>query len=955
MKLRCFGQAIPGAGLAVTLVLAGSAARGQGITVNGRPLLALTKEYMIVPGLGQQVGSNLFHSFGAFNLSQGETATFSGPTSVANVIGRVTGGTPSSIDGTVRSTIQGANVYLINPAGVVFGSHAQLAVLGSFHASSADYLLFEDHTRLQAANPAASTLTAAAPTAFGFLLPNPRPITVDSAILGPGPTGQGVTATLGLVGGPIKISGGFLSAPAGTMHIVSVAGPGEVSVNPRSALAPTVANLGPVRIENGSQVIVSDPAGGASGGSVFIRAGSLNVANSLIDADNFGPGSGGMVSLRGDRAVTISNTGTVMDRDPHFVHAVALNAGRGADISIGTSAGGTVTLDNARVIVGSSASGAGGTLSITVPGGTLVVQNGALAQSAVIPSANGTPPQAQILGNAGAVTVQANNITLRSTGRISSLVTGVGGGGALKVTAAGELFISDAGTDPKTLTGISAQSSNLATKPGDIMVRAGSLTIDGRGVIDTATFGRGNAGNVTVVVSGALSITGRGGSAPPARIASIPSETPSGTGGANAGQVVVQAGSLTLSNGGNIGADTAGTSPGGLVQVSADSVNLRDGGVISSTTAATGEGGPVAVTVRGDLVISNAGKDLTGISAQTGARATGKAGQVTVRAANLTIVGQGQIDATTAGAGDAGQVTVRVPGAILIDGRGGSSAASISSETVPGSNGKGGQVVVKAGTLTLRNGGQISSATAGSGWGGDVSVTASSNILLTGPGPQITATSTGTGNAGSITVSAPRLSLRNGASISTEAQSTDGGNITISVRDLLYLQQRSSITTSVTRAVGNGGNITIDPRFVILDRSVIAANAVGGKGGNLLIRADQFVPSANSAVTATSQRNVPGTITISSPPPNLTGSLVVLAGALRAAAAVLTESCAAHGADPRSSLVMAGRGGLRHDPGTTLPALYIANRPSGASQNHAPKAAPVRPQQTSVSLSARCG
>jgi large exoprotein involved in heme utilization and adhesion len=470
-------------------------------------------------------------------------------------------------------------------------------------------------------------------------------------------------------------------------------------------------------------------------------------------------------------------------------------------------------------------------------------------------------------------------------------------------------------------------------------------------VIDSTNFGAFNAANITVVVSGAVSIAGSGEAPSLARISSIPQNGSTG----NAGQVVVQVGgNLTVRDMGRIGADPNGLPASGAVRVLADSISLQNGGAIASATSGAGAGGEVDVTARGHLFISNAGNKLTGISAQSGNGATGRAGNVTVRAASLTIIGLGQIDAATAGAGDAGHVTVRVPGAVLIDGRGGSSTVGISSEAALGSTGKGGQIVVEAGSLTIRNGGQISSATAGKGQGGDVSVTAGSQILLTGPGPQITATSTGAGNAGSIAVSAPRLSLRDGASISTEAQSTDGGNITISASDLVYLQQRSSITTSVKRANGNGGNIAIDPRFVILDRSVIAANAVGGKGGNLLIRAHQFVPSADSAVTATSERKIPGTVTISSQPPNLTGSLVVLASALRATAAVLTESCAAHGADPRSSLVMAGRGGLRHDPGTTLPALYIANRPVGARRNPAPEASSTPPLRTRVSLSARC-
>jgi filamentous hemagglutinin family protein len=213
VRLSCFGRVMP-AGLAVMLVLPVVGARGQGITVDGRLSPAQTlagPNYAIGANLGRQVGGNLFHSFGAFGLNRGETATFNGPVSgpaVANVIGRVTGGATSSIDGTVRSAMPGANLYLINPAGVVFGPNARVDVAGSFHASSADYLRFQDGARFQATNPDASTLTSAPPAAFGFLTPNPRPVTVDRATLGT-PAG----GTLGLVGGPVTISGGVLQRP----------------------------------------------------------------------------------------------------------------------------------------------------------------------------------------------------------------------------------------------------------------------------------------------------------------------------------------------------------------------------------------------------------------------------------------------------------------------------------------------------------------------------------------------------------------------------------------------------------------------------------------------------------------------------------------------------------------------------------------------------------------------
>uniref|UniRef100_UPI0011781C66 filamentous hemagglutinin N-terminal domain-containing protein n=1 Tax=Candidatus Entotheonella palauensis TaxID=93172 RepID=UPI0011781C66 len=94
--------------------------------------------------MGQQLGGNLFHSFGDFNVNTGESATFTGPGSVSNIIGCVTGGNLSNIDGLLRSDIVGANLFLLNPQGVIFGPNASLDVTGSFHVSTADVLHFDD-------------------------------------------------------------------------------------------------------------------------------------------------------------------------------------------------------------------------------------------------------------------------------------------------------------------------------------------------------------------------------------------------------------------------------------------------------------------------------------------------------------------------------------------------------------------------------------------------------------------------------------------------------------------------------------------------------------------------------------------------------------------------------------------------------------------------------------------
>ena len=133
--------------------------------------------------LGTQAGANLFHSFKHFNINTGESATFSGPASIDNVISRVTGGSLSNIDGLLASTIPGADVFLINPSGILFGPNASLDVDGSFHASTADRVLFPDAGVFDATNPGATVLSVAHPSAFGVLDSNPASIAVDRADL----------------------------------------------------------------------------------------------------------------------------------------------------------------------------------------------------------------------------------------------------------------------------------------------------------------------------------------------------------------------------------------------------------------------------------------------------------------------------------------------------------------------------------------------------------------------------------------------------------------------------------------------------------------------------------------------------------------------------------------------------------------------------------------------------
>ena len=194
---------------AVTSAITGDGTLGTTVTPSGTI-------HTITGGTRPDNGRNLLHSFDRFSVGTGDTARFSGPTGIANILSRVTGGQQSIIDGQLQSTIAGANLYLLNPSGVLFGPNASLDVSGSFHVSTADYLRFTDGATFAANLGQASVLTVAAPTAFGFLGNTPAAITIQGSTLRV-PEGK----ALSVVGGDIEIvgSGPLTSRPKPNIRV----------------------------------------------------------------------------------------------------------------------------------------------------------------------------------------------------------------------------------------------------------------------------------------------------------------------------------------------------------------------------------------------------------------------------------------------------------------------------------------------------------------------------------------------------------------------------------------------------------------------------------------------------------------------------------------------------------------------------------------------------------------
>jgi filamentous hemagglutinin family protein len=582
----------------------------QHITIDGRLSPAQTlvgPNYTIGANLGKQVGSNLFHSFGQFNLSNtpvAESATFTSTGSIgpiSNVIGRVTAGNQSNINGAVASAIPGANLYLINPSGIVFGPNATVNVSGSFHASTADYLKMLDGAKFQATNPDGSTLSAAPPAAFGFLTATPAQISVNGSTLGP------VPGTLGLVGGPVSITSATLNAPAGTIHVTSAAGTGEVPVDPRNTSALTVTSLGPVVVTGGSTLDVSDAKGLGSGGSVFIRSGTSTISASEINADNYGQTGGGQISLSADGGVTVQN-GSLVRADAH-------STGAGADISVATGSGGDVAIGHSVLSTSAFQSGPAGNINVTAGGGVVISEggfidsntfgpgNGGTVQvsaqgplslsgpgSGILTSANATGVLLFLTGNpsqiifslgggsAGSVTVNASQITIVNGAEIASTTAGTGAGSSVAVTTPGALML-----------GGGAQITASATGPqlgpvGSVTIAANSLTVEGGAQIASATAGPGKGGDVDVAVVSDITLSGRG-----------PQISAQSTGSGDAGSVAVSAFRLILSNGAAISIEAATANGGNIILKVNDFLFLTSSKISSSVNRETGNGGNIMI------------------------------------------------------------------------------------------------------------------------------------------------------------------------------------------------------------------------------------------------------------------------------------------------------------------------------------------------------------------------
>ena len=650
--------------LIVASALLAGAAQAQ-VTLDGtlgRAGALSGPNYQITPDLGRQVGGNLFHSFGQFSVNTGESATFSGPHSVSNIIGRITGGQMSFIDGTIRSTIPGANLYLLNPAGMLFGENARLDVNGAFHASTADYVRLDDGGRFDARTPADSLLTVAPVAAFGFLGESPAPITVNGGFLQV-PEGQ----TLSLIGGDISLSNATLYAPAGRINLASVGSAGEVVPSDTDLAMQGFGRLGAIAVERTTaeriqidEVELGDvDASGQGGGAIFIRGGQFVAqGRSLTQANTTGDQDGHGINIEVNRLALT---------DGSRIQSDTSGAGRGGDINV------TATED------------------VTIDGAYFDAEAESLSASGLIANALSDSSQA------GNITLSTTRLSLTRGGAIISFALENSRSGNLNITAAESIHIDAINPDLVGNRDISGLSAAAARYPGDIQISTARLTLTDGGSINTFSWsdGEGRGGNIAIAASESVTLDG-----PHSAVFA----DAYGGGSMNAGNITLSTDRLSLTGGGQISSSTWGLGHGGDINVTADESITIVGegydapsdihffsGIFSNSCGdcSVGNAGNITLTTRNLLIDAAGGGDSSG-HIGIGARADyTSGGNIMVNADHLKLLNNAEISSSVAGNefSDSGTVTINSTNLVALNG---------SKITARATQGKGGNITVNA-------------------------------------------------------------------------------------------------------------------------------------------------------------------------------------------------------------------------------------------------------------------
>ncbi|WP_265234307.1 S-layer family protein [Lyngbya sp. CCAP 1446/10] len=838
---------------------------------------------------GATRGSNLFHSFREFNVGEGRGAYFANPNGIANIFTRVTGGNLSNILGVLG--VQGnANLFLLNPKGILFGPNARLDLRGSFIGSTGSGILFDNGFEFSAANSNAVPLLAInIPVGLRFR-ENPGTIVNSSQAIGPTPTlpplpieipvsnKLGLTVdprqTLALIGGDIQLQGGNLTAYTGQIILGSVKSPGLVQFEP-TALGlkldyGNIHNFGNIEM---NEALIN--TSGLGGGKIDIQGGNVTVSSSGIYSLTLGDIDG--------RGIDINAHNLRVDKGSQILTST-LGDGKGSNINIRAT--------DSVEMVGLGIEGYQRFYTQYILSGTLnpfdpqiVINSGTVGS-----------------GAAGEVNINTGRLLLRDGVVGGTATLGAGNGGNLTVHA-------------QTFEIVSSAINNGTTKEstgsgGSINIEGERLIIRDAGGLVSISRSDGASGNITIKTTESVELSGGiSGSAAQTRIG-----TNSFDGNGKSGDITIDTKRLTVTDGASISLSTGAV----IGQV----VFSRNGGLGGNLSVRASE----SIEVNGvSGVLANVGFGASALATQTSS--SGRGGDIYLSTPILNLRNGGIISAAALGEVDAGNITIDAD-RIEVQGKGSNglfgsrieaSAGSFSIIVNPNATGNAGSLNLNVNRLSIRDGGTVSVQSLGRGRAGNINVLADSIDL---DNQASIDGRTNSGGGGNINIRTQDIQLRRGSRITTDAGIAEGGNININSEILAALpKENSDITANARSAQGGRVNVNVSNvlGFAAVSREQVRSrlNLSDAQFADLQVSPTSLLRSSD--IAAISQSGGPalqGTVNFSSSGVNPAQGLVELPQNVVNPAALIAANPCIEGAD--NEFTVTGKGGVPPSPNDAL-------------------------------------
>lgn len=757
---------------------------------------------------GATRGANLFHSFSEFNVSNVGRVYFANPTGIENILTRVTGNNASSILGTLG--VNGnANLFLINPNGIIFGENARLDIPGSFFVSTASALNFGNGNQFSAANPESPSLLAIN-VPMGVQYNNSQP----AAIVNRGNLQVGQNLTL--AANNVDLSGQLLAGGNLTLQATDT-----LQIRDTTTV-PFIASAGGKMQVEGNVVDIfalNHPDSGFYSGSDMVFRSADKVGG---DAHYSTGGNFRIEKLDGSLGNLVSLYDPIIFANGDF------SAGSYTGTSLHILAGGYVYIPGTIRITGVDS--VGNTINptnsptlanVTLSNGTSIVIDGSAQPTLDIRAGiDWTELLGTLPGNIS-IGIAVPAFAFGSTATSADIILGditfdpIGGNG-------GKVF----------LTNQYVPNKSLNTSFGEITV----------GSIYTSDFFGG--GSITINARNGIALAGpvNASSLDLSQFFAVPVNTYLSNGG-----------DITLLANGNINPSSkiysSGLLGGNISFITHGNISLTNPVISDSYTSVVGTGGNI--NFKGNLISLTNGALVIAIAFRRS-----NAGNINVQATDYVEVSGTSTDGLvlsgfltqTQGDGNAGNLKITTNNLNIRDG------AIVSSRTL--SAGNAGILTIETGQLTIRDGGNVSAGTRGSGNGGTLLVKASKSVEVSGEAPNgdisaLSVTTNGMGNAGNLTIETEHLSILDGAVVSASTRSSgNAGNLTVrasevEVRGTTFdgLASASLNANVEPTGTGNGGNLMIDTeRFTVLDGgNVSSANLGQGNGGSLIVNASDYV------------------------------------------------------------------------------------------------------------------